>query len=96
VIDKEDWPANLERDIAPLWHEPHGDRQQEIVVIGQQLDQDVVTKVLNACLLSDKEMEAGPENWLKLTNPFSDTWYAALDVKLKEHFEHDYSRAANS
>lgn len=96
VIDKEDWPANLERDIAPLWHEPHGDRQQEIVVIGQQLDQDVVTKALNACLLSDKEMEAGPENWLKLTNPFSDTWYAALDVKLKEHFEHDYSRAANS
>jgi hypothetical protein len=41
-------------------------------------------------------MEAGPENWLKLTNPFSDTWYAALDVKLKEHFEHDSSRAANS
>jgi G3E family GTPase len=96
VIDKEDWPANLERDIAPLWHEPHGDRQQEIVVIGQQLDQDVVTKALNACLLSDKEMATGPENWLKLTNPFSDTWYAALDVKLKEHFEHDYSRAANS
>ena len=29
---------------APLWREPHGDRQQEIVIIGQSLDRVSITK----------------------------------------------------
>ena len=34
-MDKADWPPGLEEAIAPLWHEPYGDRQNEIVVIGK-------------------------------------------------------------
>jgi G3E family GTPase len=75
-IDKADWPANLETDIAPLWHEPFGDRQQEIVIIGQNLDKDAVTKALEQCLLSSKEMMLGQEAWYKLCtpDPFETEW----------------------
>ena len=83
AIDKADWPTNLERDIAPLWHEPHGDRQQEIVVIGQYLDQEIVTRALNACLLTDEEM-LNQETWHTLTDPFAELWDAALQIKSDE------------
>ncbi|CAJ1957648.1 unnamed protein product [Cylindrotheca closterium] len=62
-IDRQDWPENLARDIQQLWHEPYGDRQQEIVIIGQSLDMERITKALNECLLSDDEMEKGQEAW---------------------------------
>jgi G3E family GTPase len=77
-IDKLDWPANLETDIAPLWHEPYGDRQQEIVIIGQNLDKDVITEALEQCLLSREEMILGQEAWYKLCepDPFETQWNA--------------------
>ena len=100
AIDKGDWPANLERDIAPLWHEPYGDRQQEIVVIGQHLDQEFVINTLNACLLSDSEMEAGPEKWTRFLDPFSDAWDQALDLKMDEeenlHHNHSHDHGCRS
>lgn len=37
--------------------EEFGDRRQEIVFIGIDLDQDKITKTMNDCLLSDEEME---------------------------------------
>jgi G3E family GTPase len=62
-IDRSDWPENLEKAIAPLWQEPYGDRQQEIIWIGQSLDKEAVTAILDECLVSDEEMEAGPDVW---------------------------------
>ena len=35
---RELWPESLEEDIKPLWDEVHGDRQSELVCIGQELD----------------------------------------------------------
>ena len=41
----------------------YGDRQQELIFIGQNLDQDHVTRVLESCLLTDEEYELGPGSW---------------------------------
>ena len=50
--------------IEPLWREPHGDRQQAMVMIGQQMDIPAMEKALNKCLLTDeeyaKELKSGP------------------------------------
>ena len=47
----------------------YGDRQQELVFIGQNLDQEHVTKMLNQCLLTDDEYELGPPSWEHFDDP---------------------------
>ncbi|KAL5045563.1 hypothetical protein BDW71DRAFT_208103 [Aspergillus fruticulosus] len=52
------WPedkdvrASIERDFQGEW----GDRRQELVFIGEGLNVDAVTKLLDECLLDDKDM----------------------------------------
>jgi Cobalamin synthesis protein cobW C-terminal domain len=98
-IDKADWPENLERDIAPLWHDPYGDRQQEIVIIGQSLDQEAITQSLEGCLVSEEDFAKGQEAWYLACNeagdPFAEAWDAALQTAIAAHNQdhehaHDY------
>ena len=93
-IDKEHWPENLERDIAPLWHEPYGDRQQELVIIGQSLDKQAVTQVLDSCLVSQEDMDLGQTAWDKQCseagNPFAEQWDAAIDLAMETGHDHDH------
>lgn len=94
-IDKGDWPTNLERDIAPLWHEPYGDRQQELVIIGQSLDQKAITASLEACLVSEEEFSKGQEAWYVSCNeggdPFAEDWDSALQTAIAAHdHEHEH------
>lgn len=93
-IDKSHWPDGLERTIAPLWHEPYGDRQQEIVIIGQSLDKEAVTQPLNACLLSDDEFFKGQTAWNRLCelegDPFQHDWQNAIELAMKEAHEHTH------
>jgi G3E family GTPase len=74
AIDKHDWPAKLEQAMKPLWREPYGDRQQEIVIIGQELDQERVTNMLDACLITDEEMKMGPEGWQIMFSSIISSW----------------------
>ena len=101
-IDKQDWPENLERDIAPLWHEPYGDRQQEIVIIGQNLNKQEVTAALKSCLLSEDEMSLGQESWYKLCSeagdPFQEAWDAAIEAATTQdahnhNHDHDHGHS---
>ena len=55
---------------AKLWKKPWGDRRQELVIIGQDLDQAALTAKLDACRLTDAEMKLGPECWKDLPDPF--------------------------
>jgi G3E family GTPase/ADP-ribose pyrophosphatase YjhB (NUDIX family) len=93
-IDKENWPENLEAAIAPLWHEPYGDRQQEIVIIGQSLDKDTIVQALDECLLSDEEMSQGQEAWnqvcLEAGDPFQNDWDAAIEAAHGHGHDHDH------
>ena len=44
--------------------------RQEIVFIGQDLDQSKIVARLNDCLLTDEELKQGREYWLSLEDPF--------------------------
>ena len=88
------WPEQLEEDLRPLWHEEHGDRQSELVCIGQDLDHTAVAEALNACLLTEAEMAGGAEVWAAFSDPFAEAWereLAVADAQSHEHHDHDHT-----
>ena len=71
-IPREDWPTD-DASLAFIqahWQEPFGDMRQELVFIGQGLDQTAMTNALNACLLSDQDLHQGAAFWATLSDPF--------------------------
>ncbi|MDO8185600.1 GTP-binding protein [Conexibacter sp. JD483] len=54
---------------AGLWASPAA-RGQELVFIGDGLDQEQIEADLDACLLSDAEREVGESAWTLLADPF--------------------------
>jgi G3E family GTPase len=52
------------------WREPFGDRRQALGVMALDVDQHTLRSALDACLLSDAEMNQGPESWQKFPDPF--------------------------
>lgn len=51
------------------WTEPYGDRRQELVFIGIRMDAQRIRDTLQDCLLSDDEMQGGPESWAGIPDP---------------------------
>jgi G3E family GTPase len=52
------------------WKEPFGDRRQAIALMGVDFQVEACKAHLDACLLTDSEMSAGPESWATLSDPF--------------------------
>lgn len=72
AVPKERWPDDKEylASIQSQWVEPFGDMRQELVFIGQQLDQKKMTQALDNCLLSNEDVLKGKHYWASLNDPF--------------------------
>jgi len=85
ALDASEWPddddsrAGIEADMTVDGQPaPFGDRRQELVLIGQDLDRPALEALLDACLLTDAEMAAGPAAWASYPDPFP-SWEDGLD-----------------
>lgn len=65
-IDEREKMFNEEPELALDYHEPYGDRQIELVLIGQNMSQTVIEQELDHCLLTDKEMK---QDWTAFRDP---------------------------
>ena len=72
AVPEKDWPEDEEylASIKNQWVEPFGDMRQELVFIGQGLDQEKMTQKLDDCLLTEEEVLKGREYWATLEDPF--------------------------
>jgi G3E family GTPase len=64
-VDESEWPEDeASREwIMSTMEEPWGDRRQELVFIGSEMDEVVLRSRLEDCLLTDEEMLLPPEQW---------------------------------
>ena len=72
AVPEHNWPID-EESIATIkmqWEEPFGDMRQELVFIGQGLDQQAMLNALDNCLLSEDELLKGKNYWATLSDPF--------------------------
>jgi G3E family GTPase len=71
AVGKERWPEDPEtRDwIEENWDPEVGDCRQEIVFIGVEMDREAMEAKLDAALVTDEEMAAGPEHWRQFEDP---------------------------
>jgi G3E family GTPase len=79
AVPRERWPEGQEPDRRPDWHPRFGDRCQQLVFIGLDLDEAMIRARLDACLLGD-ELLAGPSSeWAQRPNPFPQPASRAAD-----------------
>lgn len=74
ALPRDQWPEDEEaiREIEDNWAEPWGDRRQEIVFIGRNLDREHIEQRLNACLVTGAEVGMSHESWSSVHDPFPD------------------------
>jgi G3E family GTPase len=71
ALPREEWDDDETRaQVEADWQEPWGDRRQELVFIGADMDREALTSGLERALLTDDEMALGPAGWKKLDDPF--------------------------
>jgi G3E family GTPase len=72
AMSKDRWPEDpmLLRDIHESWQEPFGDRRQQLVLIGIEMDEEYLRQQLDSCLLTNDEMVAGAQIWKEYPDPF--------------------------
>ncbi|WP_321955211.1 zinc metallochaperone GTPase ZigA [Paraburkholderia bannensis] len=90
AVPKSHWPADEESlaFIDDNWDENVGDARQEIVLIGIDMDEAALRQRLNACLLDDAEMAAGPQAWGDFADPFP-AWGGTAPEEDEAHEAYD-------
>jgi G3E family GTPase len=69
----EEWPTEPEAraEIQRDFEGEYGDRRQELVFIGIDMDEATLRSGLDACLLTDREWRSGPQAWRRLPDPLA-------------------------
>ena len=85
-IPRSEWPEDPEflADVESVWQEPWGDRRQELVFIGQDLDRALLLAELESCLLTEEEIAEGADAWRGYDDPFT-SWDEADEDGEVEH-----------
>lgn len=70
AVPKNRWPddGTFEEFVMKHWDEKWGDRRQEIVFIGIDMEEAKITKALDNCLVEAHSFK--PEKWAKMEDPF--------------------------
>ncbi|KRR21578.1 GTP-binding protein [Bradyrhizobium retamae] len=71
TIPKPSWPSNpqFQEQLNSRWDGAWGDRRQELVFIGSDMDEAQIRASLDACLLHS-ENGFDPQSWRNLSDPF--------------------------
>lgn len=91
---REQWPDDPAFRAAVeslLQDQVYGDRRQELVFIGKEMNQAHVRELLDAALLTDEEMALGPEQWRAFPDPFPSIaeLEEAATLPVHAHAEHE-------
>ncbi|MEE2785937.1 MAG: zinc metallochaperone GTPase ZigA [Myxococcota bacterium] len=69
AVPRDQW-GGQQLDKRPDWHPRFGDRVQQLVFIGQKMDEDLMRAQLDDCLLDEKLADEDSQAWSNLANPF--------------------------
>ena len=85
AVDPVQWPDDPDylTQIRKQWHDEVGDRRQELVFIGIGMDEVAMRAKLDACLLSDDELQLGKDAWHALPDPFP-RWGREMEQEVLE------------
>lgn len=64
------WQDGCEEEAEEDWDPVFGYRRQELVFIGMRMDREAITRAYDACLLDDRELALGGEEWKAYADPF--------------------------
>ncbi|MGH1347692.1 MAG: zinc metallochaperone GTPase ZigA [Nannocystales bacterium] len=72
AVPRDRWtqPNGERPDEQQDWDERFGDRGQQLVFIGQQMDEAALRRRLDACLLDEAQAGTDSRAWARLPNPF--------------------------
>jgi G3E family GTPase len=72
AVERENWPIDAAQlaGIRARWQDEFGDRRQELVLIGVEMDESELRRKLDECLLSGPEMRLGVAAWAGFHDPF--------------------------
>ena len=81
AVDPSEWPdePGARAEIESMMTGAYGDRRQELVFIGIDMDELALRELLDACLLTEAERMAGPGSWARLADPFPEWALVDLD-----------------